>query len=98
MFTKHDIEFDEMAADSVRRRAMIAGLSWRRVVAFWAAMVNIVGVIFEICIGGSDAVTMAVAILGAAIFCSLYVKMESDLRLLRFIERLQKGGEAKTTA
>jgi len=94
MFTKYDIEFDEMAADSIRRRAKIAGLSWRRVVAFWATLANMAFVILEDWRGGKD----AVAILGTAIFFSFYVKMECDLHLLRFIERQQKGGDAKPTA
>ena len=94
MFTKHDIEFEEMAADSVRRSAVIASLSWRRVVVFWGALAFMVAAFLEDWGGRRDALT----ILSAAIFFTLYVKMESDLRFLRLIDRLQKGGDAKTTA
>lgn len=94
MFTKHDIEFEEMATDPVRRRAVIASLSWRRLVVFCGTSALMIGAILEDWRGSRDALT----ILGAAIFCSLYFKMESDLRFLRLIDRLQKGGDAKTTA
>lgn len=94
MFTKLDIEFEEMAADAVRRRAVIASLSWRRVVLFWVTLAMMVLASVELLRGSRD----VAAILCTAIFLPVYFKMESDLRLLRFIDRLQKGEDEKTTA
>jgi len=93
MFTKQDTEFDEMAADPIRRRARITDLSWRRTLIFWCAMVMAVAAIFSSWSGKDAGV-----IFGAAVAWSIAFKMESDLRLLRVIERLQKGGDAKPTA
>ena len=93
MFTKQDTEFEEMAADPIRRRAKIADLSWRRTLIFWCALVMAVAAIFASW-GGKD----AGVIFAAAVAWSICFKMESDLRLLRVIERLQKGGDAKPTA
>ena len=93
MFTNYDIEFDEMAADSVSRRAMITSLSRRRAVLFWITLVMMALVLVASWHGrGADAV------LGFAVACSIYIKMESDLRLLRAIDLLQKNGDAKPTA
>jgi len=94
MFTKHDVEFEEMAADPGRRRAVIASLSWRRVVVFWCALTFMVIAFFDAWGGRRD----APPILGAGICLSFYIKMESDLRYLRLIDRLQKGGDIKKAA
>ena len=93
MFTKQDNEFDEMAADPIRRRAKIADLSWRRALIFWCGMVMAVCAIIESWSGKG-----AGGVFAAAVIWSICFKMESDLRLLRVIERLQKSGDAKPTA
>jgi hypothetical protein len=95
MFTKQDFEFDEMAADPIRRRAKIADLSWRRAMIFWCAMIVSVCAILELWRGSTAA---AGGVFAAAVNFSICFKMESDLRLLRVIERLQKNGDAKPTA
>jgi hypothetical protein len=92
MFTNYDIEFDEMAADSVRRHAMITSLSKRRAALFWIAML-MMALAFVASWFGSG----VIEVLGFALICSIYFKMESDLRLLRAIELLQKNGDAKPT-
>jgi hypothetical protein len=93
MFAKHDTEFDEVAADPIRRRAKIADLSTRRAVVFWCAMVIGVAAIVE-CWEGKG----AMGVFAAATAYTICLKMESDLRLLRVIERLQKEGGAKSGA
>jgi hypothetical protein len=86
MFKKQDDEFDAMATDPIRRRAQIADLSKRRVMIFWCA------VVISICaIAGSWNGKATGAIFAAAVSWSVGMKMDSDLRLLRVIERLQKG-------
>ena len=92
MFKNYDIEFDEMAADSARRRAMITSLSRRRSALFWLTMLTM-ALAFTASWYGRG----VESVLGFAITCSIYFKMESDLRLLRAIELLRKDADAKAT-
>jgi hypothetical protein len=95
MFKKQDEDFDEMAADSIRRRAKIADLSWRRTWIGCCAVVVTFATVAEMLSGEKGAI--AGVLITAISFASL-TKCESDLRLLRVIERLQKDKDEKTTA
>jgi uncharacterized membrane protein len=95
MFKRQDEDFDEMIADPIRRRAKIADLSKRRILIFWCAVVISVCAIVEMWSGGTAAIG---GVFAAAVSWSIGMKMESDLRLLRVIERLQKDKDEKTTA
>ena len=94
MFKKQDEEFDEMVADPVRRRAKIADLSRRRTgIGFCAIGVTVCAIASAWC----GKVTGGVAISFAAAWI-IFSKTESDLRLLRTIERLQKDKDEKPAA
>ena len=93
MFNKSDIRFEEMAADPARRRAAIADLSMRRTVIFWCAAVISVCAVASSWSGKSSDL-----IFSAAVSVSILFKFESDLRLLRTIDRLQKGSDEKPVA
>ena len=95
MFKKQDEDFDEMAADPVRRRAKIADLSWRRTWIGCCALVIMFAAVAEMWSGGKEAIAGAFA---GAISWGTFIKYESDLRLLRVIERLEKDRHDKTTA
>jgi len=87
MFTKHDEKFAETAADTTRRAAAITDLSIRRTILFWCACMVSVATIAS-SFGSRPAG-------GAWAFCAafqwmLVFKFESDLRLLRVIDRLQR--------
>ena len=97
MFKKQDEEFDEMIADPVRRRAKIADLSWRRTcIGFFAIGVTVCAVASAWCSKGAGGMG-GVAISFAAAWI-IFFKTESDLRLLRTIERLQKDKDEKPAA
>jgi hypothetical protein len=95
MFKKQDEEFDEIAADPIRRRAKIADLSKRRIIFFWSAIIMSIAVITEIWGGKAGAIG---GVFAGAIIWSIGMKIESDLRLLRTIDRLKKDKYDKTTA
>ena len=95
MFKQHDDDYDEMAADPIRRRAQIASLTKRRPFMFCAVMVIFVFALVEVWNGEKRAIGEVFA---TAIFWGTYIKMESDLRLLRVIDWLQKGKDEKPSA
>jgi hypothetical protein len=95
MFKKQDEEFDEMAADPIRRRAKIADLSWRRTLIGCCALVIMLAALFEMWGGGKGAIG---GVFAAAISWGTFIKHESDLRLLRVIERLHKGSDERPVA
>ena len=91
MFKKQDEQFDRMAADPARRRKGIDDLSSRRTLLFWC------GVVITLCAfaifffskagsGGGEGLGFAAAVQWILVF-----KFESDLRLLRVVERLHAG-------
>jgi hypothetical protein len=88
MFKKYDEQFERTAADPIRRRAAIGDLSRRRTILFWCALV-----ISACAIVGSFSGRSAMAGLcfAAAVQWSILFKFESELRLLRVIERLHLG-------
>ena len=87
MFIKHDMRFEETAADPIRRAAAIADLSNRRTIMFWCACVVSLATIVSVF--GSKS---AGGVIGfcAAIQWMLVFKCESELRMLRVIARLQR--------
>ena len=95
MFKKADMRFEEMAADPARRRAAITDFSKRRNIIGICAMVISACAILELWSGGKAAAGGAFA---AAVNWSICFKMESDLRLLRAIDRLQKDSNDKPVA
>ena len=86
MFTKSDIRFEEIAADPVRRRAKIVELSRSRILFFWCFIVSAIGALLCSWSGKASG-----SILAAALLFGVVVRLESDLRLLRVIERFQIG-------
>ena len=93
MFTKSDERFDQMAADPTCRRIWIDYFSKLRTIFFWLAIAMSVIAIVSTWNGKASEV-----ILVTAIIWSIYIKFESDLRLLRVIERLQKDRDEKPVA
>jgi hypothetical protein len=96
MFAKQDEQFDEMAIDPARRREGIADLSSRRTIILWCAvgMTSLALVFFfaNRAAGGAAAVGFA-----AAVQWMLAFKFESELRLLRVVERLHRDRDNMTT-
>ena len=95
MFAKSDAEFDEMISDPIRRRAKIASLTWRRTFIFICAAVIATCAVLELWSGSKAA---AAGVFSAAVAWSICFKIESDLRLLRAIDRLQKGLDERPVA
>jgi hypothetical protein len=91
MFAKQDEEFDEMIADSARRRLGIISLSSRRNLLCVCAMVA-TACALAFFFPGRPSRTGGAAAMGflAAIQWILVFKFESDLRLLRTIDRLER--------
>jgi hypothetical protein len=87
MFTKDDEKFTETAADPARRLSAITDLTCRRTILLWCASVLSLILIASL-FGNKPA--------NGALLCSTMMqwifvfKFESDLRLLRVIDRLQK--------
>lgn len=98
MFTNQDKQFEQMATDPVRRREAIAGLSWRRDVMFWCAVGVTLCALATFFIslqkerGGAAAIGFV-----ATVQWMLLFKFDSDLRLLRVIERLRLSENNKTS-
>jgi hypothetical protein len=95
MFKKEDEAFDETAADPILRRAKIVDLSRRRTLIGCCALVIMVAAIAEMWSGDKGATG---GVFAAAIAWGIFIKHESDLRLLRVVERLHKGSDEKPTA
>jgi hypothetical protein len=93
MFTKADKQFDEIAADPVRRRKLIAKLNRGRKWVFGAA----VCLLLALCILTIEAIAlhhpasagMHLTVFSAALIWISFLQMQSDLKLLRFIDRLE---------
>jgi hypothetical protein len=97
MFTKQDEQLDQMAADPVRRREGIVGLSWRRNVMFWCAVVMTLCALATFFMSLRSARGGAAIGFAAAVQWMLLFKFESDLRLLRVVERLHSTENGKTS-
>lgn len=83
MFTRQDDQFSEMALNPERRRAAIADLSQRRTIITWIA-------IFMFALGFLESWMPRGTSFMGLFFISCAFKMESDLRLLKVIERQDK--------
>ena len=94
MFKRYDEQFQRIATDPLRRRAAIDDLSQRRTILFWCALVSSVCAIVD---GFSGKPAMAGLYFAAAVQWGISFKFESDLRLLRVIDRLDVGGNAEGT-
>jgi hypothetical protein len=86
MFTKQDGQFDDMAADPARRREGITALALRRNIFLCCAVgMTLLAFIFFMSNRSPGAAAVGFA---AVLQWILFSKFESDLRLLRVIERL----------
>ena len=92
MFTKHDDEFAEIAADPARRHAAIADFSRLRTKLFWCASFVSLCAVASILVSESTGVVLTFF---AAIQWIFVFKFESDLRLLRVIDRLHRDEKTK---
>jgi hypothetical protein len=98
MFKLHeeqDKEFEEIAMDPVRRRAMITHLTrYRTMILFMASLANVFALVF---IYLRDDFTRHSGLLfgGAAMMWAFAFKYQSDLRILRVADRLQKDKDEK---
>ena len=95
MFKQSDADYDEMMVDPIRRRARIASLTKRRPFLFCCIMVIVACAVIDMWTGEKGAMT---GVFGTAIFWGFYIKLESDLRLLRVIDLLQKGKDEQPSA
>src|SRR5262249_20496428 len=89
-FTKADDQFVEKAVDDTRRASAIADLNTRRVLLLVCLLLFVVGAVLA-GIGGGTGFGVGGAVF-VAIYTSIVFKMESDLRLLKVIDRLRKEG------
>ena len=98
MFTNQDKQFEQMATDSVRRGEAIVSLSLRRDVMFWCAVVVTLCALatFLLSVHSAGAGPAAMGFV-AAVQWMLLFKFESDLRLLRVIERLRLSEDGRTS-
>ena len=94
MFKKSDQKFEAIAADPERRREAIADLSLRRLIVAIGLLFSFVCVIGSSWSGKESPSTF----FAAAIFFTILTRTESDLRLLRVIDRLDKSSGAHPAA
>jgi hypothetical protein len=88
MFKKLDEKFTEAAADPVHRLAAITDLTNRRSIAFWlGCLLSLFSTVTLILSSKSAGGGLLVI---ATFQFMIAFKYESDLRLLKVIERLQK--------
>jgi hypothetical protein len=87
--------FAEIAADPIRRRAKIAELSKRQTISFWVTMLIILLTISAI---WTESASARWGVLCIVLCLFTLFKCESDLRLLRVVERLQEGKDEKPLA
>ena len=92
LFVKPDEQFDQLVADPVRRRMAIATRSRSRAILFWVALLE---TIFAIACSLDVKPPVGLFFSAAVVWC-IFFKFESDLRLLRAIERLYPGVGGKT--
>jgi hypothetical protein len=93
MFEKYDEQFECAAADPIGRLLAIRDLSRRRTILFWCALVTSACALVAGAgaligrLSGNSAVAAGLYF-AAAVHWSIHFKFDSDLRLLRAIERL----------
>ncbi len=91
MFKKSDIAFEEMAADPERRRVAIDDLSKRRTAMSWLVMLMLIVVFISIWSGKGPGTLY----ISAAFLYTALTRFESDLRLLRVIDRIHRDSDEK---
>ncbi len=96
MFTKSDKKFDQIAADPARRRDAIARYATQRNITGICAMMIAACAILEILTGRESAA--AGVFFAATVNWIICIKADSDLRLLKVIDRLEKGSDEKPVA
>ena len=93
MFKKADQIFDEIADDPVRRRKQITQLTKVRPWVFGSALGLMVVlctlIIFMIALHQPAQPVTAITLLTVIMIWNSYFRLESDLKLLRFIDRLK---------
>jgi hypothetical protein len=89
-FTNGDDIFAELATNEERRAAAIISLIWRRNLVFWLAMANLVLVAISDRVDHDVSVSSIIGFVVTMCICS---KFESDLRLLKIVDRLQGGNK-----
>jgi hypothetical protein len=91
MFSEKDKQFDQMAADPVRRREGIAELSQRRNLTFWVTLILTgCALVTFYCSGNNTSGAVPAALsFGAALQWMAFFRYESELKLLRVIDKLQ---------
>ena len=94
MFNKLDVKFDKMVADPLLRRIRIISLSKGRSLIGVGAMLLSVCALIELWSGKAP----SGLVFAAALNWSICLKLESDLRLLRAIDWLEKDRFDKSTA
>jgi hypothetical protein len=87
MSTKPDDDFVATAADPARRSTAIADLTKKHATLSWISIIILLG-FFCLCIFGSKPPEVWFILVVIIPFFQLY-KCESDLRLLRVVDRLQ---------
>jgi hypothetical protein len=93
MFTKSDIDFEEIALDPARRRAAIANLSKRRTWLLWLSVISLV-LSFGFNLDGRGSSQMIVTM----VMMIGLIQFHSEIRLLRVIDRLHKSSDEKLVA
>jgi hypothetical protein len=94
MFTKQDQQFDEMAADPVRRREAIARLTTHRNRMFWLALFIMLLAFIEFWRQRSTGGGAQFAFVATMPLVGL-LSLESKVRLLRVIDRLHTAHDDK---
>jgi hypothetical protein len=84
---KQDADFVATVADPVRRSTAIADAIKKRTKLLWGVGIITLG-LFAICIFGSRQPDAVIVLVVCVLWMQLF-KCESDLRLLRVIDRLQ---------
>jgi len=97
MFRKKDDEYVEMATDPIRRRNEIKTLSTRRILFLVIVALMAFGAIGGSCSGWNGRQS-GLAFFGLIVSWSGLVQAETHLRLLKIVEKLQKGRDDKPTA
>ena len=93
---KYDEYFDMMVANPALRREGIRDLSWRRTLMFWCAVViTLCGLVLLFTSSHSSGAGAAGLLFAAAMSWISGSKIDSNLRLLRAIQRLDRRSDDK---
>jgi hypothetical protein len=90
MFEASDERFAEAAVDPERRLSAIRDLSWRRTILFWCAVAGSLLFLPIPHVSGSH-VMGAGSAFAAALMWILFIKSDTDLRILQVVNRLHQN-------